>query len=57
MLTLPKNPRWSQNGVTVAGGNGYGNATNQPWYLYGFNIDDTNQSIVIADCGDHCTVE
>ena len=57
MLTLPMNPRWPQNGVTVAGGNGYGNAINQLWYPYGLDIDDNNQSVVIADCGDHCIVE
>ena len=49
MLTLPKNARWSQNGVTVAGGNGNGNALNQLNFPYGLDIDDDNQSIVIAD--------
>ena len=49
MLTLPTNARWSQNGVTVAGGNGNGNALNQLYYPWGLDIDDDNQSIVIAD--------
>ena len=49
MLTLPTNARWSQNGVTVAGGNGYGNALNQLNCPNGLDIDDDNQSIVIAD--------
>ena len=49
MLTLPTNTRWSQNGVTVAGGNGRGSAVNQLYYPSGFDIDDDNQSIVIAD--------
>ena len=49
MFTLPTNARWSQNGVTVAGGNGYGNAVNQLNYPCGIDIDDDNQSIVIAD--------
>ena len=57
MLTLPTNARWSQNGVTVAGGNGYGNAVNQLWSPYGLDIDDDNQSIVIADCENHRIVE
>ena len=35
--------------MTVAGGNGYGNAINQLWNPYGLDIDDDNQSIVIAD--------
>ena len=49
MLTLSPNARWSQNGVTVAGGNGCGNAFNQLWYPCGLDIDHDNQSIVIAD--------
>ena len=49
MLTLPTNARWSQHGVTVAGGNGYGNAVNQLDEPHGLDIDDDNQSIVIAD--------
>ena len=57
MLTLPTNARWSQNGVTVAGGNGYGNVLNQLSFPYGLDIDDDNQSIVIADCVNHRIVE
>ena len=57
MLILPTNARWSQNGVTVAGGNGWGNATNQLDEPHGLDIDDDNQSIVIADWGNHRIVE
>ena len=57
MLTLPTNARWSQNGVTVAGGNGYGNALNQLNCPFGLDIDDDNQNIVIADCENHRIVE
>ena len=57
MLTLPSNARWSQNGVTVGGGNGRGNAINQLFCPYGLDIDDDNQSIVIADCWNHRIVE
>ena len=57
MLTLPKNARWSQNGVTVAGGNGYGNALNQLNFPGGLDIDDDNQSIVIADWLNHRIIE
>ena len=57
MLTLPTNARWSQHGVTVAGGNGDGNAINQLRYPHGFDIDDDNQSIVIADFGNDRIVE
>ena len=57
MLTLPTNARWSQTGVTVAGGNGQGNAVNQLRYPCGLHIDDDNQSIVIADWRNHRVVE
>ena len=57
MLTLPTNARWSQNGVTVAGGNGDGNALNQLNYPCGLDIDDDNQSIVVADFWNHRIVE
>ena len=57
MLTLPKNARWSQNGVTVAGGNGNGNALNQLCCPYGLDIDDDNQCIIIADYLNHRILE
>ena len=57
MFTLPTNARWSQNGVTVAGGNGYGNALNQLYRPFGLDIDDDNQIIVIADHVNHRIVE
>ena len=57
MLTLPTNARWSQNGVTVAGGNRNGNALNQLYWPHGLDIDDDNQSIVIADYWNHRIVE
>ena len=57
MVTLPMNARWSQNGVTVAGGNGYGNALNQLNWPHGLDIDDDNQSIVVADWRNHRIVE
>ena len=57
MPTLPVNGTWSQNGVTVAGGNGRGNALNQLNRPLGLDIDDDNQSIVIAECGNHRIVE
>ena len=47
----------SQNGVTVAGGNGDGNAINQLSSPFGLDIDDDNQSIVIADTDNHRIVE
>ena len=57
MVTVPTNARWSQNGVTVAGGNRECNAVNQLNRPCGLDIDDDNQSIVIADCENHRIVE
>ena len=57
MLTIPSNAQWSQNGVTVAGGNGDGNAVNQLYRPFGLDIDDNNQSIVIADKWNHRIIE
>ncbi|CAF1265942.1 unnamed protein product, partial [Rotaria magnacalcarata] len=45
---IPANATWAQNGVTVAGGHGYGGATNKLNYPYGLFVDD-NQTVVIAD--------
>ena len=57
MLTLPTNAQWSQNGVTVAGGNRNGNAMNELFSPQGLDIDDDNQSIAIADYWNHRIVE
>ena len=57
MLTIPTNARWSHNGVTVAGGNGRGSVVNQLWCPHGLDVDDDNQSIVIADYWNHRIVE
>ena len=43
--------------MTVAGGNGDGNALNQLSSPHGLDIDDDNQSIVIADYWNHRIVE
>ncbi|CAF1397009.1 unnamed protein product, partial [Rotaria sp. Silwood1] len=51
------NAQWAQNGVTVAGGHGPGNSTNQlfnPWDLF---VDDDDQRIVIADRKNHRIVQ
>ncbi|CAF2120788.1 unnamed protein product, partial [Rotaria magnacalcarata] len=48
----PANATWEQNGVTVAGGHGYGDATNQLSYHFGLFVDD-DQTVVIADLGNH----
>ncbi|CAF2715152.1 unnamed protein product [Rotaria sp. Silwood2] len=53
---MPCGVRWTQNGDTVAGGNGEGNASDQlfnPWSLY---VDD-DQTVLIADYDNHRIVE
>ncbi|CAF1219948.1 unnamed protein product [Rotaria sp. Silwood1] len=55
-IDIHPNAKWAQNGITVAGGNGRGNETNQlswPWSLY---VDD-DQTIYVADYYNHRIVE
>ncbi|CAF1318510.1 unnamed protein product, partial [Rotaria magnacalcarata] len=49
---IPANAKWAQNGVTIAGGNEEGGATNQLHYPYGLFVDD-DQTLVIADYGNN----
>ncbi|CAF4788320.1 unnamed protein product, partial [Rotaria magnacalcarata] len=49
---IPANAKWAQNGVTIAGGNGQGGATNQLFYPHGLFVDD-DQTVVIADYMNH----
>ncbi|CAF1474411.1 unnamed protein product [Rotaria sp. Silwood1] len=44
---IPRNAKWAQNGVTVAGGNGYGNGINQLDCPLGLVVDD-DQRIYVA---------
>ncbi|CAF3797695.1 unnamed protein product [Rotaria sp. Silwood1] len=53
---IPVDTRWVQNGVTIAGGLGAGEATNQLRDPHGLFIDD-NQTIVIADSWNHRVVQ
>ena len=48
MLTPSPDAQRSQNGVTVVGGNGYDDDINQLNDALGLDIDDDNQTIVIA---------
>ncbi|CAF1548944.1 unnamed protein product [Rotaria sp. Silwood1] len=50
------NTKWSQNGITVAGGNGLGSETNQLYWPCGLYVDD-DQTIYVADCWNHRIVE
>ncbi|CAF4729960.1 unnamed protein product, partial [Rotaria socialis] len=49
---IPPNATWKQNGVTIAGGHGQGNATNQLLGPHGLFIDD-DQTVVITDFENH----
>ncbi|CAF5219718.1 unnamed protein product, partial [Rotaria magnacalcarata] len=49
---IPANANWAQNGVTIAGGNGYGGASNQLNLPLGLFLDD-DQTVVITDYGNH----
>ncbi|CAF2736309.1 unnamed protein product [Rotaria sp. Silwood2] len=56
MVDIHPNATWSKNGITVAGGNKHGSATNQlsdPWTLY---IDD-DQTIYVVDTWNHRIME
>ncbi|CAM4847601.1 unnamed protein product [Rotaria magnacalcarata] len=51
-VNIPANATWEQNGVTIAGGHGQGNATNQLYRPFGLFVDD-DQTVVIADHLNH----
>jgi len=58
-LVIPNlniNQRWKQHGTTIAEGHGQGNQLNQLDQPHGMSIDD-NQTIVVADTGNHRIVE
>lgn len=50
---IPLDASWTQNGVTIAGGYGLGNGTNQLNHPFGFYIDDEERKIFIADQDNH----
>ncbi len=50
------NQKWIQNGITQAGGNGYGDELNQLCNPYGVYIDD-HQTIVVVDYSNHRIME
>ncbi|CAF4946620.1 unnamed protein product, partial [Rotaria sp. Silwood1] len=56
ILNIPVNARWTQNGVTVAGGHEQGNATNQLYYPINLCIDD-GQRMVIAEFHNHRIIQ
>ncbi|CAF4943374.1 unnamed protein product, partial [Rotaria socialis] len=52
LVNIPVNATWKQNGVTIAGGHGNGDATNQLNDPRGLFVDD-DQTVVIADWWNH----
>jgi sugar lactone lactonase YvrE len=47
------NTKWKQHGMTIAGGNGQGNQSNQLSSPSDIYVDDDDQCIYIADCKNH----
>ncbi|CAF4844802.1 unnamed protein product [Rotaria socialis] len=47
---IPDNAEWTQNGVTIAGSHGQGDATNQLFWPHGLFVDD-DQTVAVADFG------
>ncbi|CAF2989596.1 unnamed protein product, partial [Rotaria sp. Silwood2] len=54
-INIHPNAQWKQNGITVAGGNGYGNGTNQLHNPHGLYVDD--ETIYVADQANHRIME
>ncbi|CAF1343990.1 unnamed protein product [Rotaria sordida] len=54
---IPVDAHWAQNGTTVAGGHGNGNATNQLYAPQSFFFDDDDQTMVISDSGNHRIIQ
>ncbi|CAF2072935.1 unnamed protein product, partial [Rotaria magnacalcarata] len=52
LVNISANAKWSQNGVTVAGGNGQGGATSQLYGSRNLFLDD-DQTVVIVDNWNH----
>ncbi len=55
-IDIHPNATWQQNGLTVAGGNGQGNGSNQLYYPEGLYVDD-DQTVYVADETNHRIVE
>ncbi len=55
-IDIHPNAKWQENGVTVAGGNGQGNRTNQLSNPMGLYIDD-DETVYVADASNQRIVE
>ena len=56
LSSVAANARWAQNGVTVAGGHGQGDGTNQLNSPLGLFMDEED-TVIVADLGNHRIVE
>ncbi len=55
-IFIHPNATWQQNGLTVAGGNGYGNGINQLSLPMGLYVDD-DKTVYVADQSNHRIME
>ncbi|CAF5059436.1 unnamed protein product [Rotaria sp. Silwood1] len=55
-IDIHPNAKWAQNGITVAGGNGWGSGTNQLNQPFGLYVDD-DRTIYVADWMNHRIVQ
>ncbi len=55
-IDIHPNDKWQQNGLTVAGGNGQGDGTNQISVPVGLYVDD-DQTVYVADQSNHRIVD
>ena len=53
MIHIPSNARWSQEGITIAGGHGDGNALHQLFEPRSLCLDDRDGTVFIADSSNH----
>ncbi|CAF5088149.1 unnamed protein product, partial [Rotaria sp. Silwood1] len=55
-IDILPNAKWSQNGITVVGGNGQSSGINQLWYPLALYVGD-DLTIYVADRGNNHIVE
>ncbi|CAF4956142.1 unnamed protein product, partial [Rotaria sp. Silwood1] len=49
---IPRNAKWKQNGITMAGGNGAGDKINQLYFPWGLYVDD-DQTIYVSNASNN----
>ncbi|CAF3332309.1 unnamed protein product [Rotaria socialis] len=56
-INITANATWTQNGVTIAGGHGEDDATNQLNWSHGLFVIDHDQTVVIVDRSNHRIIQ